>query len=43
MGERVRQLGGNLSVKSKDRGTTIVATFPISTPATASTNDVAVA
>jgi PAS domain S-box-containing protein len=41
--ERIQQLGGILSVKSNDHGTTIVATFPISTPATALTNDVAVA
>jgi PAS domain S-box-containing protein len=38
--ERVQQLGGVLSVKSNDHGTTIVATFPLSTPAT---DDVAIA
>ena len=43
MRERVRQLGGKLSVESNARGTTIAATFPLSSPATASTDDVAVA
>jgi len=41
--ERVQQFGGILSVKSNNHGTMIAATFPISTPATAATNDVAVA
>jgi signal transduction histidine kinase len=41
MRERVLQLGGDLSVKSNGGGTTIIATFPISTPV--SNKDVAVA
>lgn len=41
--ERVQQLGGILSVKSNDHGTTILATFPISTPASPATEDVAIA
>jgi signal transduction histidine kinase len=43
MRERVRQLGGKLSVESNAHGTTIAAIFPLSSPATASTDDVAVA
>jgi signal transduction histidine kinase len=43
MRERLRQLGGNLSVESNGHGTTVLATFPISTPASASTNDAAAA
>ena len=36
MRERVSRLGGNLSIESKGAGTTVVAIFPISKPATAS-------
>ena len=43
MRERVRQLGGTLSVESNGRGTTIVGTFPVSAPAGDSTGNVAVA
>jgi signal transduction histidine kinase len=43
MRERVLQLGGDLTVESNRGGTTIIATFPISVPASASNQDVAVA
>jgi PAS domain S-box-containing protein len=43
VGERVRQLGGILTVQSTDHGTTIRATFPLTAPTIASTNDVAIA